>query len=74
MNNNESRCRQWLEYNNNNNNNNNNNEEEQALLITCVYHRKLQRRQKQNYTIHWPFQLCYTVVKIGPLKQQTQEE
>ena len=29
---------------------------------------------KPNHTEHWPFQLCYTVVKIGTLKQDTQEE
>jgi len=28
----------------------------------------------KNYTVHWQVQLCYAVVKIGPIRQETQEE
>jgi len=35
---------------------------------------KALKKTRINYTVHWPFQLCYTVVKIGPLQQETQEE
>jgi len=27
-----------------------------------------------SYTIHWPFQFCYTAAKLGLLKQVTPEE
>jgi hypothetical protein len=32
------------------------------------------RKQQQNYTIHWPFQLCYMAAKLGLLQQGTAEE
>jgi hypothetical protein len=32
------------------------------------------RKQKYNYTIHWPSQCCYMAVKLGLLKQGMLEE
>jgi len=36
-------------------------------------HRNFKEKRKK-ITLHWAFQLSYTVVKIGPLKQEKQEE
>jgi hypothetical protein len=32
---------------------------------------KILKKTRIKYTSHQPFELCYTVVKIGPLKQET---
>jgi hypothetical protein len=50
-----------------------------SLKITGVKNntldrRKLSRKQEENCTADWPLQLCYTVVKTGPLKEETPEE
>jgi hypothetical protein len=47
------------------------------IAVVCtvnLYRRELQSKQGQNCTTHGPFQLCYTAVKSGPLKQETQDE
>jgi hypothetical protein len=44
------------------------------VINEVLDYRKPYSKQNQNYTIHWPLQLCYTVVKSGTLKQETQEE
>jgi hypothetical protein len=36
--------------------------------------KKTLMKTRKNYTIHQLFQLCYMAVKIGPLKQEMQEE
>jgi len=35
----------------------------------CLDHKKKRlRKLEQNYTIHWPFQYCYTAAKLGTIK------
>jgi hypothetical protein len=43
-------------------------------IIKCLDQRKPQSKSESNYTVHYLFQVCYTAVKIGPLKQEMQQE
>jgi len=39
-----------------------------GISDSMIRAQELSRKQQQTYSVHWPFWLCYTLVKFGSLK------